>query len=156
MSSCICCCLCIRRPPKATRLRTILPYTTLCRPDAWREVAVAVAADQVLAGPAHAGGPVDELGDEVPVAVGEVASAQHGVGRQVGIGALLLDPAEHVERGATHGDTRITHRRSRPEPVADGPAGAVRPRPGGHAGLAGWLDLEHLDRVGARPEEHTS
>ena len=90
-----------------------------------------VAVDQEIAGPAHAGRAVDQLGDEPAVARVEARALQRRGQGQVGVGTLGVDAVEHVERHPAGGRRPGTPGRRartggpRPARVLPGAAGAA-------------------------------
>ena len=67
------------------------------------ELAQGEALDEPVAGPAHAGGAVDELGHEGPVALVEIGSGQHAGQDEVGVGTLAVDAQQRIEGHAPSG-----------------------------------------------------
>ncbi len=61
--------------------------------------------DQVVAGPPHPGGPVDQLGDEVAVGHGQIRPVEQLGHEQVGVGAAPVDADHGLDGQAARGGT---------------------------------------------------
>ena len=72
------------------------------------------AVDQPVAGALHAGGAVDQLGDEGAVAIRQPAAFEHRREGEVGVGAAGVDAHEGLDRQLTGGHARgVAHGPSR-------------------------------------------
>ena len=120
-----------------------------------------VTEDRVV-GAQRAQRAVDQLGRECRVASLEPATRKQPGQHQVGVGVLLTNGAQRVERDNAHrvGRDPRRHAGRRPvgwpsrEPIGGLKAGAARPGDRGHRGLPLRLNRRQHDRCRRRADEH--